>query len=73
MWRETLKRAFVHKVSKDEIILKVCPYCENARFNFQVSTSKEIFHCWVCGARGKIEHRSLFMVYSFQIDHVPKP
>jgi DNA primase len=55
MWQDTIKRYYKHKIYRDEIILKTCPYCDNRKFNLQISTSKGIFNCWACSAKGKVE------------------
>lgn len=49
-----IKSTFEHRVNKDELILKHCPYCNNERWNFQISVSKKIFHCWVCNESGRM-------------------
>jgi len=55
MWQETIRKRYAHKVNKDEIILKNCPYCSNDKYNLQLNVTKEIFSCWVCGVSGRIE------------------
>jgi len=42
------------KLRKTEILLQVCPYCGNSKYNLEVSTTKKVFHCWSCDERGKL-------------------
>ena len=58
MWDNVLTKKFSHKISRGQIILRDCPYCGNDNFNIEVSTEKEIFHCWICDKAGRIQ--SLF-------------
>lgn len=55
MWQEVVKKEFKHKINKDEILLKTCPYCGNDHYNLQISISKAIWQCWACSAKGRIE------------------
>ena len=55
MWQETVKKNFKHKLDKDEILVKECPYCGNSKHNLQISISKAVYHCWACDKKGKIE------------------
>src|SRR5665213_2411470 len=66
MWQETVKKNFTHKVDKDQIKIKVCPYCNNDRFNFEVSSSKGVYHCWVCGVGGRVD--KLFRDMGWEFD-----
>lgn len=52
MWWDPLLQ-FEHKLRRDEIILKQCPFCGNQRYNLEVSKTKEVVHCWACGWGGK--------------------
>ena len=48
------------RVRQDEILIEVCPFCGNARWNFQLSTSKLFYHCWACSAGGSLRSLSKF-------------
>lgn len=54
MWDNTLKKKITHKLGRGQIVLKVCPFCSNDRFNIEVSVEKGIYHCWICNASGKV-------------------
>jgi len=54
MWQDTLKRQYKHKVNREQIILKDCPYCGGTKYNLEVHSSRGVFHCWVCDAKGTV-------------------
>jgi len=43
-----------HRLRGDEVIFKDCPWCNNDRWNLQVSSSKLKYHCWVCSRGGNL-------------------
>lgn len=57
-WISQVQSAFTSKVTGNSIKLKVCPYCHNDRWNFEISIDKGIFNCWACncGKGKKIEN-----------------
>jgi DNA primase len=55
MWQEEIKKNFKHKVDRNQIKLHICPYCSNNRYNLEINSVEGIYHCWVCGASGRIE------------------
>jgi hypothetical protein len=52
MWYDPILKNFDHRIKKDEIALKVCPFCGNDRYNCEISMTKKLYHCWACGAKG---------------------
>lgn len=54
------KKLGVAVLKKNELVFRDCPICGNDRNNFQVSTNHWVYHCWVCGAGGKL--RKLLML-----------
>jgi len=48
------------RVRQDEILIGVCPFCGNSKYNFQISTTKLIYHCWACSASGTLRGLSKF-------------
>jgi DNA primase len=42
------------KERKYEFIFETCPFCKNSNSNFQLNIDKNIYHCWVCNASGKV-------------------
>ena len=69
MWQDEIKRQFKHRINRDEIILKTCPYCNNNKYNLQISITKGVFSCWVCSASGKIE--KFFKDQNLEFDKTP--
>jgi DNA primase len=55
MWDDILKQKVPHKMSRGQIILKVCPFCSNSNYNIEVSTEKGVFHCWICNQAGIVK------------------
>jgi len=45
----------VYKIRKDEWIFRVCPFCNNPRWNFQVCLPKGVWHCWACNRGGGLK------------------
>ncbi len=43
-----------HKNKHSETLFRVCPYCGNHKFNFQVNFEKRVFNCWVCNKGGSL-------------------
>ena len=54
MWDNALTTKFPHKMSRGQIILKTCPFCENTNFNIEVSIEKGVYHCWICDHSGTV-------------------
>lgn len=48
LWAQNIKSMYVSRIDGTELTLKICPYCLNARWNFQVSITRCVAHCWVC-------------------------
>ena len=48
------------KVKQDEILVEICPFCGNQKFNFQISTTKLVYHCWACSVGGSLNGLSKF-------------
>lgn len=42
------------RVRRDEVILHVCPYCGNDRWNLEASSAKGVYNCWACPASGSV-------------------
>jgi len=68
MWADTLKEQFKYRLRRDEVILKECPFCSNDNYNIEFSMSKNVFHCWVCGAKGTVY--SFFKLYNLPLDDI---
>ena len=66
-WAEDLKRRYVTKEKHGELVLRVCPYCNNTHWNFQVNIELCVYHCWVCGAKGGVKR--LLYDASIEFDH----
>ena len=55
MWIENIQANFETKLRNNQLILKICPFCGNDRWNCELSMEKKIFHCWVCGMKGTLK------------------
>jgi len=42
------------RLRKDELLVEVCPFCGNPKYNFQISTTKGVYHAWCCNAKGSL-------------------
>jgi DNA primase len=38
----------------DEIAVETCVFCGNSKANLELSASKGVYHCWVCGKGGRL-------------------
>jgi hypothetical protein len=54
MWTDLIKSTFDHKENRGQIILKVCPFCDNDNYNLEFSVEKGVYHCWICSASGRV-------------------
>ena len=52
-WARMLMATNATKVYGDELKLKVCPFCHNAKYNFEVNLHNKLWHCWVCDSGGR--------------------
>jgi len=48
------------RVRQEEILIKVCPFCGNPKWNFQLSATKGLYHAWCCNAGGSLRGLSKF-------------
>ncbi len=39
----------------DQLCYQICPICHNEGWNFNVHPDRGLYHCWICGAGGKID------------------
>lgn len=51
-----------YKRKKDELIFKICPFCGNVKWNFQINVVNALYKCWVCSKGGKVNSAILAMV-----------
>lgn len=68
-WIRLLFSRFRGRMARDEYTVRVCPYCGNERWNFEVNVEKLVFSCWVCGVGGTV--RSLFYEFGLPVDGLP--
>lgn len=54
MWIENIQSNFETKLRNNQILLKICPFCGNDRWNCEISIEKKIFHCWICNQKGTL-------------------
>jgi len=59
-----------YKVKGDELIFRVCPFCGNDRWNFQVNVELGVYHCWVCSAGGSISKIRHMLPLQVKVDEV---
>lgn len=53
-WAHELKVRYKARINGTHVVLKVCPYCGNDRWNFEISLTQYVFNCWSCSAgKGK--------------------
>lgn len=45
----------VSRVKGQEVALQICLYCGNEKFNCELNAERGVFHCWACGARGRVQ------------------
>jgi len=57
-----------HRVKGKEIEFKICPMCNNQRWNMSVSVEKGIYHCWACNAAGKVAGMSVLFKGEFKAE-----
>jgi DNA primase len=69
-WVEEILRRFKGRIKKDEIQLQECPYCGNAKCNFELNVNKMVFHCWVCSSHGTA--RGFFFDFNLPVDMLPR-
>lgn len=67
MWGDALQAHFESRKQNGQIILKVCPYCQNANWNIEFSIEKEVFHCWICNFSGAV--KSFFKEYGISYEN----
>lgn len=42
------------KVKHEEVVMQVCHFCGNERYNLELSADKGVFHCWACKQGGRL-------------------
>jgi len=47
-------KGWAFKRQAGEIILEVCPFCEDAKYHFYISPTSSQFHCFKCGEKGNL-------------------
>lgn len=54
-WVATVQSEFKTRIRKNELLIKTCPYCGNDKYNLELSITKGVGHCWVCGWKGSVK------------------
>lgn len=42
------------KTRQEQLLVEVCPFCGNRKFNFEISSIKFVYHCWACNTSGSL-------------------
>lgn len=45
---------FKARIRNGQIQIMICPFCNNRKWNFEISIEKEVYHCWVCDEAGTV-------------------
>ena len=64
---------FKGRVREGQIQIKNCPFCNNKRWNMEVSLEKEIYHCWVCDTSGTAKYLLKTFDIAFEFDEYDRP
>jgi hypothetical protein len=69
------QRVGAYKTRGNETVFQECPFCGNARANFELNMVKGVFHCWVCGESGGVRWllQKLGIKYSGELPAYRKP
>lgn len=43
------------KIKGDEVLVEVCVFCSNARWNLELNATKGAFRCWACREGGRLD------------------
>lgn len=54
-WVTTIQTEFESKINKGQLVLKVCPFCGNEKWNLEFNIQSRVFHCWVCDFSGSVD------------------
>lgn len=46
------EKGWITKSKGDNYCIQTCPFCENARYNFEIHKIKGLISCWACGKKG---------------------
>lgn len=57
------------RVQRGEVVLEVCYFCGNEKFNLELSAEKGVFHCWNCRKGGRVD--TLIRELTGQSVHIP--
>jgi hypothetical protein len=63
MIQDSILQVFKGRITGNQIQLKVCPFCGNPKYNFEISLlplpkygNKRVFSCWACNVSGTLEN-----------------
>lgn len=57
------------RINRAEVVLEVCTYCGNEKYNLEMSAEKGVFHCWACKRGGRLD--ALLQTLTGQSHHIP--
>src|SRR5258707_411250 len=43
------------KIKGDEVLVEVCIYCSNPKWNLELNATKGAFRCWACRTGGRLD------------------
>lgn len=58
-------------IRRDEVVVETCRFCGNPKHNLELNPGRGLFHCWACGAGGRLEallHEWLGITVSLPVD-----
>jgi hypothetical protein len=61
-----LARGREARIKKNEVQLRICPKCGNAKWNFEANVDQNLYNCWVCRA-GKGDSLQGFLQREFNL------
>lgn len=68
--RQTLTVAgWTCRVQRTEVVLEVCYFCGNEKYNLELSAEKGVFHCWACKRGGRLD--GLLQTLTGQAHNIP--
>ena len=63
------RSGFNAKVRGEEVLIEVCAYCGNQKWNLELNGEKGVFSCWACRASGTLEH--FLLRFTGEHIHIP--
>lgn len=55
LYQRLILRGYKSKIRREEVVLEVCRFCGNPKWNLELNAPRGVFYAWCCNAGGRLD------------------